>query len=178
MPSPLMSSPRLDPNSIIFEDLGLHLGVIGSLLDLGLLTPDDIAEELQLLLDDIETEEAEEEYNDARTIAEERIEAALVLLHQFALNREDVAQIEYLSFDSGSEIYRLIEDLVDVDTGGEEDYYLVADLMSLEALSSLKEVNLSGYATDVDIVPLEEHPNELFGIETIPGAGVSLGVLD
>ena len=133
--------------SVVFSDIGLHLGVMNALLDAELLSEAQIRDVLRPLTDELHGD-TERDY----TLAAEgeRVGAALELLHTFALDRGDVATITELDFDGGNTIYMLIETAIRVDSGGEADYYLVYSLDGHEALTSLESFAIDSYSHNVD----------------------------
>ena len=134
-------------SGITFPDIGLHLGVMNALLGAGLLSEQEILRVIHPLTDEI-SGDAERDYT--LEAEEERVSAALKLLHSRALKRDDVASITALDFFGGNDIYMLIETALRVDSGGEADYYLVYSLDGHEALTSLESFDTDSYSNDVD----------------------------
>lgn len=134
-------------------DPGLFLGVIQALLEQEILSEDN----LDPALADIETSGAEpDDENEA-----ERVAAAVALLHDLPIPNGALARIERLDFDGGNDIYMLIEEVLDIDTGGEEDYYNLQSLAGIDALTSLTSLNLDGHGyreAALDLSPLADHP--------------------
>lgn len=134
-------------SDIAFPDSGLHLAALGALLDLGKVKP----EELRVLLADIDPEDVERY----------RIQDAVSCLSSFSLRRSDVEFIKRLDFDGGNSIYMLIESSLEVDTGGEADYYELGSLEGIDQMSSLESLDLDGHGyrdADLDLSPLAGHP--------------------
>jgi len=133
-------------------DLGLFLGVLQALLKQEILPE----ERLDPVLADIETSDAEPDDNEA-----ERVAAAVARLHELPLTAEMLARIESVGFDGGNDIYMLIEEVLDIDTGGEEDYYQLQSLVGIDALTALTSLNLDGHGyreAALDLSPLQGHP--------------------
>jgi len=133
-------------------DPGLFLAVIQALLEQEIL-PED---RLDPVLADIETSDAEPGDNE-----DERVAAAVALLHDLPLPAGALARVERLDFDGGNDIYMLIEEVLDIDSGGEEDYYNLQSLAGIAALSSLVSLNLDGHGyreATLDLAPLSGHP--------------------
>ena len=133
-------------------DPGLFLGVLQALLEQEILPE----ERLDPVLADIETSDAEPDDNEA-----ERVAAAIARLHELPLTAAMLARIESVGFDGGNDIYMLIEEVLDIDTGGEEDYYNLRSLQGIGALTSLTSLNLDGHGyrdTALDLAPLTGHP--------------------
>ena len=121
---------------------------MNALMDADLLSGREVLDSLRPLTDQI----CEDTANGYTLAAEEeRVTAALELLHAFALDRSDVATITDLGFDGGNDIYVLIETALRVDSGGEADYYLVASLDGIGALTSLERFDNDSYAYGTDI---------------------------
>ncbi len=133
-------------------DPGLFLGVLQALIEQEILPE----ERLDPILADIETSDAEPDDNEA-----ERVAAALARLHELPLTTAMLARIESIDFDGGNDIYMLIEEVLDIDTGGEEDYYNLQSLAGIDALTSLTSLNLDGHGyreAALDLSPLADHP--------------------
>lgn len=133
-------------------DPGLFLGVLQALLEQELLDQD----RLDPALADIETSDEEEDDEQAR------VAAAIARLHETPLPAAAVARVERVDFDGGNDIYMLIEEVLGIDTGGEEDYYCLGSLQGIGALTALKALNLDGHGyrrAALDLSPLAGHPN-------------------
>ena len=131
---------------VTFPDSGLHLAVLGVLLERDAVSEDAIRDRLA----SVEGEE----------IA--RIKEAVKRLHAMPLPKAAVSAIEYLDFDGGNDIYMTLEAAIDVDTGGEDDFYQLSSLAGIEALESLASLNLDAYGyreADLDLTPLANHPS-------------------
>ncbi|MEH1017209.1 hypothetical protein V6U90_29455 [Micromonospora sp. CPCC 206060] len=81
-----------------------------------------------------------------------------------------------MNFDGGNEIYMLIEQTLDIDTGGESDDYNVTSLEGIHALPGLQSLDLDGHGyhpAPLDLTPLTDHPtlSELFLTGDCTGAG-------
>jgi len=136
-------------SDVTFPDAGLHIAVLGKLL-----RARKIAEEsLVALLKGIES--SEEDWRDSERV---RVQEAVRRLHAKALAKDDVASVAQLDFDGGNDIYMLIEQTLDVDSGGEEDYYEVRSLDGVGALTGLASLDLlcSGFRGSLE--PLEALP--------------------
>lgn len=147
LPSPAMTTAK--PPTI--PDPGLFLGVLQALLEQEVVSQD----RLDAVLADIETSDVEEgeEW--------ERVSAAIALLHALPISADELARVERLDFDGGNEIYMLLEELLDIETGGESDYYEVQSLAGISALRSLVDLNLDAYGfrtATLDLTPLAGHP--------------------
>ncbi len=132
-------------------DPGLFLGVLQALLEQELMPQ----ERLDSVLAEIETSELDED-DEAGRVAE-----AIGLLQALPLSAEALARVESLDFDGGNEIYMLIEQVLDIETGGEEDYYQVLSLEGVQALTSLVSIDLDGHGYRegaLDLSPLAGHP--------------------
>jgi hypothetical protein len=135
-------------------DSGLRLGVLEALLRLGHLDEDALREKLAGIRDpDVEVDR---EYED-QWIAE-----ALARLAEAEIDPDHLGEIEDLGFDGGNDIYMLIEETLDIDTGGETDHYQVGSLAGIERLTGLASLNLDGHGyrrATLDLGPLREHPS-------------------
>jgi hypothetical protein len=132
-------------------DPGLFLGVLQAMLEQELLSQD----RLDPALADIET--SDDEDGDEQ----ERVAAAVARLHETPLPDEGLARVERIDFDGGNDIYMLIEEVLDIDTGGEADYYCLGSLQGIGALTSLVALNLDGHGyrqAPLDLSPLAGHP--------------------
>ncbi|WP_433201107.1 DUF6892 domain-containing protein [Dactylosporangium sp. CS-047395] len=128
-------------DQVIFPDRGLHVGVLGALLDRGLISRAEIVAGFDTLTG----------------TGQQRLTAALDGLHARALPAGAVAAIERLDFDGGNSVYMAIEGELDYDTGGETDDHNVGSLAGLGALAALRDLSLEGhgYRTHVlDLAPL------------------------
>ena len=133
-------------------DPGLFLAVLQALIAQDILPE----ERLDPVLADIETSDGEHGEPEAARVA-----AALALLHATPLPAGALARVETLDFDGGNDIYMLIEELLDIDTGGELPYYDLRSLQGIAALTALTALNLDGHGhpgTPLDLTPLAHHP--------------------
>jgi hypothetical protein len=134
-------------------DSGLRLGIIEALLALGHLDEGDLSERLADIRDpDVEVDR---EYED------QWIAQALARLAEVEIDPDTLTEIERLGFDGGNDIYMLIEEALDIDTGGETDHYQVGSLAGIERLTGLRVLNLDGHGyrkAALDLGPLRDHP--------------------
>jgi hypothetical protein len=134
-------------------DIGLGLGILEALLRLDHL--DEV--ELQARLADIRDPDVEvDRWSENQWIAE-----ALARLGQVEIDPAHLPTIERLDFDGGNDIYMLIEETLDIDTGGETDHYQVGSLAGIERLSGLQVLDLDGHGYrkgSLDLGPLRDHP--------------------
>jgi hypothetical protein len=134
-------------------DSGLRLGIIEALLALGHLDEGDLSERLADIRDpDVEVDR---EYED------QWIAQALARLAEVEIDPHTLTEIERLGFDGGNDIYMLIEEALDIDTGGETDHYQVGSLAGIERLTGLRVLNLDGHGyrkAALDLGPLRDHP--------------------
>ena len=157
------------------SDPGLFLGVLQALLE-----QEIVAEErLDAVLADIETSD------DPDGEESERVAAAIVCLQQLEISADELARVTQLDFDGGNHIYMLIEEVLEIETGGEADYYAVRSLVGVDALRSLTALSLDGHGyrdATLDLTPLAGHPTlaslELTGrcrpagvLESLPALG-------
>lgn len=136
-----------------FPDTGLGLGILDALLRLGHLDPTQLQARLAGIRDP--EVEVDREYED-QWIAE-----ALARLAEVEIDPAQLSAIEQLDFDGGNDIYMLIEETLDVDTGGETDHYQVGSLVGIERLRGLQVLNLDGHGyrkAALDLGPLRDHP--------------------
>jgi hypothetical protein len=138
-------------NNSKIPDPGLYLGVLQALMEREI-----VAEErLDSVLAEIETSEVDPDDERAR-VAE-----AVGLLHALPLPADALARVERLDFDGGNDIYMLIEQVLEIETGGEADYYEVGSLQGIGALTSLVSLDLDGHgyrSAALDLSPLAGHP--------------------
>lgn len=148
--SALKSKPKAaTTNGLKFPDPGFHIAVLGALLDAQFIS----AELIQATLEGLDFDEDSTET--------ERLLVAMSRLHSLTVDPKAAASIESLDFDGGNEIYMLLEDGAETETGGEDDTYCLQALTGLEALSGLKNLSLDGHgyrAETLDLSPLEGHP--------------------
>lgn len=161
-------------------DTGLRLGVLNALLEIGRL--DD--EALRKRLAGIADEEYEEDEDDEKDEEDVRIERALERLRDVEIDPEALVEIERIGFDGGNDIYMLIEETIDVDTGGETDHYQLGSLAGIERFTGLHTLSLDGHGyrkADLDLGPLRGHPTlvtlSLTGRCTNVGALETIGTL-
>lgn len=136
-------------DGITFPDAGFHIAVLGALLDKKAIS----AELIQATLEGID-------YDDD-TSETERLLMAMARLHALKVDPKKAAQIQSVDFDGGNVIYMLLEDSVEVETGGEDDTYELKAITGIGALSNLRGLNMDGHgyrAATLDLAPLEGHP--------------------
>jgi hypothetical protein len=154
--------------TIVFADRGLHLGVLNALLTDGVIA----AADLRAIIESTGPDGPDDGYPGPGP----RLAASLDLLHAVAVPPAAAAAIDHLDFDGGNEIYMLIEQTLDIDTGGESDDYNVTSLEGIHALSGLRSLDLDGHGyhpAPLDLIPLTGHPtlSELFLTGDCTGAG-------
>lgn len=140
------SSPQA---TLKFPDAGLHIAVLGALLEANFISAELIQSKLEGLDFDEDSSETE------------RLLAAMERLHAIPIDPKQAAQLESLDFDGGNEIYMMLEDGAETETGGEDDTYCLQALTGIEVLSGLKHLSLDGhgYSGDTrDLKPLAGHP--------------------
>lgn len=140
------------PTRPTIPDPGLFLGVLQALLEQEVI-PED---RLDPALAEIETSDEDEDADERA-----RVVAAVARLHALPISADELARVEGLAFDGGNDIYMLIEEVLGIDTGGEEDYYEVRSLAGVGALRSLAVLNLDGHGyrkATLDLGPLAGHP--------------------
>ena len=138
------------PNGLTFPDPGFHIAVLGALLDRKVFSVGQIQSSFEGLEFDEEASETE------------RLLAAMPRLQAIRMDPKEVARIETLDFDGGNEIYMVLEDAADAETGGEDDTYSLLAITGIEALSGLKTLDLDGHgyrAETLDLKPLKAHPS-------------------
>ncbi|MFE0592604.1 DUF6892 domain-containing protein [Micromonospora echinospora] len=162
--------------TIVFADRGLHLGVLNALLDNDVIAEDD----LSAIIESTGPDGPDDGYPGPGP----RLAASLDLLHAVAVPPAAAAAITDLDFDGGNDIYMLVEQTLDIDTGGESDDYNVSSLEGIQALSGLESLDLDGHGyhpAPLDLTPLTGHPalSKLFltGQCTAAGALESLPAL-
>jgi hypothetical protein len=129
-----------------FPDPGLHIGVLGMLLE------DEIISEepIRTALADIASED---EF--------ERLARGVEALQQIPISEDQLAKVTTLHFDGGNAIYMVLEECVECYTGGETDDYSLGSLEGIGKLLNLTYLDLSGHgfhATGIDLAPLADHP--------------------
>ena len=135
---------------ITFPDAGFHIAVLGALLEIKSISAELIQATLEGLDFDDDTSETD------------RLLAAMGRLHTLKLDPKQLARIQTLDFDGGNEIYMLLEDGAETETGGEDDTYELRALTGIAALSALKNLSLDGHgyrAKTLDLKPLADHPS-------------------
>jgi hypothetical protein len=139
--------------TIVFADRGLHLGVLDALLNSGAID----ADELKALVESTGPDGPEDGYPGPGP----RLDASLALLHARAVSATEAASVDSLDFDGGNEIYMLVEQTLDIDTGGESDDYNVTSLEGVLQLPGLRSLDLDGHGyhpEPLDLTPLTGHP--------------------
>ncbi|BCL16906.1 DUF6892 domain-containing protein [Micromonospora sagamiensis] len=154
--------------TIVFADRGLHLGVLNALLTNGVIA----AADLGAIVESTGPDGPDDGYPGPGP----RLAASLDLLHAVTVPSAAAAAISHLDFDGGNEIYMLVEQTLDIDTGGESDDYNVTSLEGIQALSGLQSLDLDGHGyhpEPLDLTPLTGHPtlSELFLTGDCTGAG-------
>ena len=147
------AKPAARAKAALIPDPGLFLAVLESLTEEGLIEED----RLDPLLAEIETSDEDLDPEDE----EARVAAAIATLHTLPLDPEALARVERVDFDGGNDIYMLIEEVLEIETGGEADYYQLTSLQGIEALRSLVSLNLDGHGfreASLDLSPLAGHP--------------------
>ncbi|GIJ51391.1 hypothetical protein Val02_82770 [Virgisporangium aliadipatigenens] len=130
---------------VTFPDRGLHLAVVGALLENGVLSRADIAVGI----------------GNPPGEGWDKLSPAVNGLHALALPADAVARVEVIQFDGGSDIYMLIEEILDAYTGGESDDYELRSLAGIDALAAMRELSLDGHGyhpDPLDLSPLRGHP--------------------
>ncbi len=162
-------------------DPGLRLAIMNALIEVGRLDQEVVREAIG------EVEEEDDE--------DDRIYKALERLRDVELDEQALPEIGCIDFDGGNDIYMLIEETIDVYTGGETDHYQLGSLDGIERLTALRTLDLDGYGyreASLDLGPLRGHPTLervfLSGqctnaavLETLPklaGLRVELGEID
>ena len=133
-------------DKLAFPDQGLHIAVLGQLLESDAIQ----AETIEKLLMGISSKRTEKT----------RLMEAVRRLHGLAIQRRFLQLIESLDFDGGNQIYMVLEQCASVNTGGESDYYELKALTGIEALRSLRKLSLDGYGyreSELDLAPLANH---------------------
>jgi hypothetical protein len=139
--------------TIVFPDRGLHLGVLGALLTSGGIA----AADLRAIIESTGPDGPDDGYPGPGP----RLAASLNLLHAVAVPSALATTVDELDFDGGNDIYMLIEQTLDIDTGGESDDYNVTSLEGIDALSGLLSLDLDGHGyhpAPLDLTPLAGHP--------------------
>ncbi|HVH99729.1 MAG TPA: hypothetical protein VM869_13500 [Enhygromyxa sp.] len=134
-------------------DSGLRLAILNALIPLGHLDEEGLRERLA----DIRDPEVESPWEHQ----DEWISKALERLAEVEIDPTHLAAIDHLDFDGGNDIYMLIEETLDVDTGGETDHYQLGSLAGIERLGRLQTLNLDGHGyrrEPLDLGPLRGHP--------------------
>lgn len=137
----------------LFPDTGLRLGVFEALLRLGHLDDEKLRERLAGICDP--------EVDDPWEYEDEWIAAALTRLAEVELDPAQLGAIERIDFDGGNDIYMLIEETLDIDTGGETNHYQVSSLAGIQQLTGLQVLDLDGHGyrdAPLDLEPLRDHP--------------------
>lgn len=148
-----VAKPTSGEKTVQIPDPGLFLAVLEALIEEDILDED----RLDPLLADIETSDEDLDPDDE----EARVAAAIAILHALPLEADAVARIECVDFDGGNDIYMLLEEVLEIETGGEADYYQLRSLQGIEALRSLVALNLDGHGFNeakLDLSPLAGHP--------------------
>lgn len=147
-------------------DTGLRLAIMNALIGSGRLAEEALRERLA----DIHDEEHDEDV---------LIGQALERLRMVELDADALAEIERIDFDGGNDIYMLIEETIDVDTGGETDHYQLGSLAGIERLVALRTLRLDGHGyreATLDLGPLRDHP--ALATLVLSGRCTNAGVLE
>ncbi|MCA9643376.1 MAG: hypothetical protein H6718_17650 [Polyangiaceae bacterium] len=144
----------------LFPDTGLLLGVLNQLIELGVYSGEAVETALSDLVDKTyDAEELEEDEDDEEFL---KARDAIARLSEWQVAEADLRRIEALDFDGGNPVYMSLEGGIDIDTGGEEDWYQVMSLDGVQRLSNLKRLNLDGHGYRdyewLDLAVLEAHP--------------------
>ncbi|WP_033337671.1 DUF6892 domain-containing protein [Catenuloplanes japonicus] len=137
----------------IFADRGLHLGVLDTLLSNGGIA----AADLRALVESTGPDGPDDGYPGPGP----RLAASLALLHAVPIPPALAATVTEVDFDGSNDIYMLIEQTLDIDTGGESDDYNVASIEGIHLLPALLSLNLDGHGyhpDPLDLTPLAGHP--------------------
>jgi hypothetical protein len=139
---------------IRFPDPGLHIAVLGALLDSKQVQVREVSD----LFKGLEKElEGLDPYDDL----EERLEVGMRRLHALELEASKVAKLRSLDFYGANQIYMLLERACGTDSGGELDTYALGSLEGIGLLTGLERLSLDshGYTSGVrDLSPLSNHP--------------------
>jgi hypothetical protein len=143
----------------LFGDSGLMLAVLDGLMHTGALDETTIEAQLHGIADKNYDLDPDEQTID---IEHKRAQEAIAKLGELDLAPSDVNDVEKLDFDGGNDIYMALEGAIDIDTGGEEDWYELHSLAGIERLGALRRLSLDGHGyreAALDLTPLRGHPS-------------------
>ncbi|MEZ4376250.1 MAG: hypothetical protein R3B07_35930 [Polyangiaceae bacterium] len=145
----------------LFPDTGLLLGVLNQLIELEVFSEGAVEEALSDLADkNYDDDELDEDEDDDEEYLKAR--DAIARLGEWQVSGDELARIETLDFDGGNSVYMSLEGAIDIDTGGEEDWYQVLSLEGVQRLTNLKSLSLDGHGYReyewLDLAVLAGHP--------------------
>jgi hypothetical protein len=82
--------------------------------------------------------------------------AVVARLSEYPVRDEDLADLRVLATDGGDNIYMFIEGLIDIDTGGEEDWYCTKGSPDIRRCVNVESVRANVYFQGVDCASLVE----------------------
>ena len=121
------------------RDLGFRLCILNALLENGRVEKDTFEHFL--------AEKAEGKIGPATAVEDEggSVQTALEILGEFPVSAEDWASIKSIYVDGGDLIYFVIEDFLDICTGGESDHYLYASIAEVANCANLETLGVGIY---------------------------------
>ncbi|MDC0721834.1 DUF6892 domain-containing protein [Nannocystis bainbridge] len=84
--------------------------------------------------------------------------AVVARLSEYPVRDEDLASIDLLASDGGDDIYMFLEALVDIDTGGEEDWYDTSGVPDIRRCVNVTRVLADNYFQGLDCTLLTGLP--------------------
>ncbi|HWS33051.1 MAG TPA: hypothetical protein VN408_09945 [Actinoplanes sp.] len=157
--------------TLVLPDRGLHLGVLSALLTAGVIDDGTV----RAIVESTGPDGPEDGYPGPGP----RLAASLDLLHALPFTPAQAAAAEDVDFDGGNTVYMLVEEILDIDTGGESDDYTVHSLAGIHALSGLRSLDLDGHGyrdAPLDLTPLAGHPT--LARLLLTGDSTAAGVLE
>ena len=150
-----VAGKKAGPAGITMPDAGLHVAVLGALLDAELISESAIEKHLASVTGEVEALDEDD--------MEGRLGVVLRRLHALPLPAAKVAKIEALDFDGGNVIYMSLEEAAGTYSGGETDVYSLGSLEGIGALSRLTRLDLDSHGSPPDgeasdLSPLDGHP--------------------
>lgn len=131
-----------------FDEQNFHLLLLDHLLADERVTEDQLAAFVRAGVD---VEALKQLAVDEGIPGEEKAARAVVArLAEYPVSDDDLAEIVHLSSDGGDDIYMLIEGLVDIDSGGEEDWYDTVGSPAIRRCVNVEKVLADRYFHGVD----------------------------
>jgi hypothetical protein len=130
------------------SDPNFRLCILQALLENGRLTTERLHDFLNEKVPELKP--APGVYYDGEEEEGEVAKATIAALATYPLTADDWNSIEEIQVDGGDEIYFVVENHLNIETGGESDFYLYRSAAEAEQCPNLKALDVSIYYSGSD----------------------------